>query len=138
MYLKKRSVPSSFLLTPALALERRHCFHTFPTRFPRVFHTLQEGGCMAEPLESRSLNEHFIMLGRLASSLTHEIRSPLALLFLLVETLEEELWHPRADSHVQLTQSVIHPISCRTKEVILVVEAKIPGHIRRAHIQAHL
>jgi signal transduction histidine kinase len=52
------------------------------------------------------LNEHFILLGRLASSLVHEIRSPLALLFLLAEALEEELWHPGADSHAHLAQSV--------------------------------
>ena len=46
---------------------------------------------MAQPSESGSFNEHFILLGRLASSLVHEIRNPLASLFLLVEALEEEL-----------------------------------------------
>src|SRR5215510_8052778 len=61
---------------------------------------------MTEPSESGTFIEHFILLGRLASSLVHEIRSPLALLFLLVEALEEELWYPRADSHAQMAQSV--------------------------------
>src|SRR5262245_32246448 len=61
---------------------------------------------MAEPTPSRRLDEHLIMLGRLASSLTHEIRTPLASLFLLVDVLEEELWDPRADSQVQMVQSL--------------------------------
>jgi signal transduction histidine kinase len=61
---------------------------------------------MAEPMVSRRLDEHLIMLGRLASSLTHEIRTPLASLFLLVDVLEEELWYPRADSQGQMVQSL--------------------------------
>src|SRR5215468_10004341 len=61
---------------------------------------------MAEPTASRRLDEHLIMLGRLASSLTHEIRTPLASLFLLVDVLEEELWDPRADSQGQMVQSL--------------------------------
>jgi signal transduction histidine kinase len=61
---------------------------------------------MAEPSESRRLDEHLIMLGRLASSLSHEIRTPLASLFLLVDALEEDLWYPRADSHAQMVQSL--------------------------------
>jgi signal transduction histidine kinase len=61
---------------------------------------------MAEPSESGRLDEHLMLLGRLASSLAHEIRSPLASLFFLVDALEEELWYPRADSHAQMIQSV--------------------------------
>ncbi len=61
---------------------------------------------MAEPMASRRLDEHLIMLGRLASSLTHEIRTPLASLFLLVDVLEEELWDPRADCQGTMVQSL--------------------------------
>src|SRR5438132_5164826 len=61
---------------------------------------------MAEPSEPPRLDEHLIMLGRLASSLSHEIRTPLASLFLLVDALEEDLWYPRADSHAQMAQSL--------------------------------
>jgi len=61
---------------------------------------------MAAPSESPRLDEHLIMLGRLASSLSHEIRTPLASLFLLVDVLEEELWYPRADSQAHMVQSL--------------------------------
>lgn len=61
---------------------------------------------MAEPLGSRRLDEHFIRLGRLASSLSHEIRNPLATIFLLVDLLEEDLRCPSADSQAQTAESL--------------------------------
>lgn len=61
---------------------------------------------MAELSESRRLDEHLIRLGRLASSLSHEIRNPLATIFLLVALLEEDLRCPRADSQAQTAQSL--------------------------------
>jgi len=61
---------------------------------------------MREASETRRLDEHLIKLGRLASSLSHEIRNPLATVFLLVDFLEEELRCPRADSPAQTAQSL--------------------------------
>ena len=75
---------------------------------------------MIEPSESQRLDEHLIMLGRLASSLSHEIRNPLAALFLLVDMLEEEMGYPRADSHAQMVQSladVKEALSCMNELV---------------------
>src|SRR5215471_6090291 len=61
---------------------------------------------MREASETRRLDEHLIKLGRLASSLSHEIRNPLATVFLLVDFLEEELHHPSADGQAQTAQSL--------------------------------
>jgi signal transduction histidine kinase len=50
------------------------------------------------------LDEHLAMLGRLASTLSHEIRNPLGALFILVEVLEEELQQPSVDHSTAVTQ----------------------------------
>lgn len=42
--------------------------------------------------------QHFTLLGRLAAGVSHEIRNPLAAVFLQVDLLEEELLDPSADS----------------------------------------
>jgi signal transduction histidine kinase len=46
------------------------------------------------------------MLGHLASVLSHEIRNPLAAVFLQVDILEEELQQPTVDSHMHIVESV--------------------------------
>ena len=59
------------------------------------------------PLQERlRRDENFQMLGRLASSLSHEIRNPLSSIFLHVDILEEELRQPSPDSHAQMEESL--------------------------------
>jgi signal transduction histidine kinase len=48
--------------------------------------------------------QHFALLGRLAAGISHEIRNPLAALFLHVDLLEEELQQPSPESTVLVTQ----------------------------------
>src|SRR5215510_6127955 len=43
-------------------------------------------------------SQHFVLLGRLAAGVSHEIRNPLAALFLHVDVLEEELQQPAPES----------------------------------------
>ncbi len=50
--------------------------------------------------------EHFALLGRLAASLSHEIRNPLGAITLNVNVLEEELTQPLPDSTVQVARSL--------------------------------
>ena len=59
------------------------------------------------PLQERlRRDENLHMLGRLASSLSHEIRNPLSSIFLHVDILEEELHQPTSDSHTQMEESL--------------------------------
>jgi signal transduction histidine kinase len=62
---------------------------------------------MSQPLEGRRLDEHLAMLGRLASILSHDIRNPLGALFILVETLEEELQHLAPDQTAQVAPILV-------------------------------
>ena len=50
--------------------------------------------------------QHFALLGRLAAGLSHEIRNPLAAVFLNVELLEEELHDLSPESTAGITQSL--------------------------------
>jgi signal transduction histidine kinase len=59
---------------------------------------------MSRSPDDPKLTEHLVMLGRLASTLSHEIRNPLGALFILVDVLTEELQQPSADHPVQTTQ----------------------------------
>jgi signal transduction histidine kinase len=59
---------------------------------------------MFQTLDIPKLDEHLAMLGRLASTLSHEIRNPLGALFILVEVLEEELQQPSADHAAVVAQ----------------------------------
>jgi signal transduction histidine kinase len=49
---------------------------------------------MSQPLDVPRLDAHLAMLGRLASTLSHEIRNPLGALFVLTDVLAEELQQP--------------------------------------------
>jgi signal transduction histidine kinase len=50
--------------------------------------------------------EHFAMLGRLAAGVSHEIRNPLAAVFLHVDVLEEELHQPSPDSPATVAETL--------------------------------
>jgi two-component system, NtrC family, sensor histidine kinase HydH len=56
---------------------------------------------MSQPLDIPKLDEHLAMLGRLASTLSHEIRNPLGALFLLIDVLADALQQPEADHSAQ-------------------------------------
>jgi signal transduction histidine kinase len=59
------------------------------------------------PIQERlRRDEHLAMLGRLASSLSHEIRNPLNAIFLHTDILEEEWRQPTPESHNQVRQSL--------------------------------
>ena len=62
---------------------------------------------MSRHLDAQKLDEHLVMLGRLASTLSHEIRNPLGALFVLVDVLEEELQQPMADHSAQVPQLLV-------------------------------
>jgi PAS domain S-box-containing protein len=56
--------------------------------------------------ESLRRDEHLHMLGRLAGSLSHEIRNPLNAIFLHVDILEEELQQPGPDHQALVAESL--------------------------------
>src|SRR5262249_60514165 len=49
---------------------------------------------------------HFVMLGRLATSVSHDIRNPLGAVLLHVEVLEEEFREPSPESQVVMAESL--------------------------------
>ena len=59
---------------------------------------------MSQSLDIPKLDEHLAMLGRLASTLSHEIRNPLGALFLLVDVLADALQQPAAAHSAQVAQ----------------------------------
>jgi len=50
--------------------------------------------------------EHFALLGRLAAGVSHEIRNPLAAIFLHVDLMEEELRTPSLNSPITVTEAL--------------------------------
>src|SRR5215831_2617508 len=52
--------------------------------------------------------EHFAQLGRLAAGVSHELRNPLAAVFLQVDLLEEELRTPSPDDPEAITEALTH------------------------------
>ena len=62
---------------------------------------------MSQHLDAQKLDGHLAMLGRLASTLSHEIRNPLGALFLLIDVLEEKLHQPMADHSAQVTRLLV-------------------------------
>jgi PAS domain S-box-containing protein len=50
--------------------------------------------------------EHFALLGRLAAGVSHELRNPLAAVFLYVDLLAEELQQPSADSAAAMAEAL--------------------------------
>ena len=61
---------------------------------------------MSQSLDVPKLDDHLTMLGRLASTLSHEIRNPLGALFILIDVLEADLQQPAADHSTQVTQTL--------------------------------
>lgn len=56
--------------------------------------------------------EHFAMLGHLAAGVSHELRNPLAAVFLHVELLEEELREPSPDNPAVLAETIREIKTC--------------------------
>jgi len=75
---------------------------------------------------------HFALLGRLATSVSHDIRNPLASIMLHVELLEEELREPSPDSAVAL-MTVLTEI----KVQLARLEDLVQGYLSLARV-AHI
>ena len=74
------------------------------------YHTITEANRLAERqrLEHEVQRvEHFALLGRLAAGVSHEIRNPLAAVFLHVDLLEEELRQPSPDSPATVAETLV-------------------------------
>jgi signal transduction histidine kinase len=67
---------------------------------------LQRESAERQRLEREALrSQHFLLLGRLAASVSHEIRNPLSAIVLHVELLQEEMRQPSPNSAETMTQS---------------------------------
>ena len=78
---------------------------------------LGEQAAALERLECEAQRaKHFALLGRLAAGMSHELRNPLATLFLHVELLEEELHHPLPDSPSQIAQTLAEHRNVQPRE----------------------
>ena len=66
-----------------------------------------EGECRRLEREAQCAN-YFALLGRLAASVSHDIRNPLSSIFLHMELLEAELRQPFPDSATQIAESLAH------------------------------
>ncbi len=51
--------------------------------------------------------QHFALFGRLAASLSHEIRNPLATIFLYVDLLKEEVQQPTPESPAEIARAFV-------------------------------
>jgi len=79
-------VPIAVQCSPQRHMGRTEC---------QIVVAFRELGPLQEQLRR---NDHLMMLGRLASSLSHEIRNPLNSIFLHADVLEEELHQPSPDN----------------------------------------
>lgn len=85
-----------------------------------------------EPLEEQlRRNDHLMMLGRLASSLSHEIRNPLNAIFLHADVMEEELHQPSSD-HLELVLESLTEI----KREITRVDDLVQDYLSLARLSA--
>ena len=92
-----RGVPVDVRCSPLRHLEGK------PGRVVMVMRDLSD----LEILQDRLLqSERLSLLGRLAGALSHEIRNPLAAIFLHADILEDELQQPRSGDRAQLLRSL--------------------------------
>jgi len=108
--------PPEALLSQSLAV-LRHCIPTLETaaaQAPTVAAALQDTVTALRGVD-RALHEHrdtlrrahhFATLGRLAAGLSHEMRNPLAAVFLYVDLLAEELHDPAPSSATAIDQAL--------------------------------
>src|SRR5262249_32214498 len=76
-------------------------------RVPTCTATLHDAMAECRRLEREAqCAQHFALLGRLAASVSHDIRNPLAAIALHVELLEAELREPRPDSAAEMTMAL--------------------------------